>query len=150
MLNLSDSHTHLDDYPSEELEEVIRRAREAGVGRIITAGTTVDSSRAAISIAEVYPDVYVGVGIHPMEVDGAIGDKTMEELKQMASSSERVVVVSEPGLDYLKGKAPRERQQQVFRQHIRLARELKLPVIFHSRDAYWDCLRILKEEHAYE
>ncbi|MFQ5873824.1 MAG: TatD family hydrolase, partial [Dehalococcoidia bacterium] len=133
-----------------ELEGVVRRAREAGVGRIITVGSTVESSQAAIRIAETYPDIYAGVGIHPMEVSEAVTDETMEELKQMAASSDRVVVISEPGLDYQKGKAPRELQQQVFRNHIRLSRELGLPTIFHSRDAYWDCLRILKEEHAYE
>ena len=150
MSNLSDSHTHLDDYPSEQLEAVVLRAREAGVERIITAGTTIESSRACIRIAEAYPDIYAGVGIHPMSVDESITDETLEQLKQMALASSRVVVVSEPGLDYLKGKAPRELQQQVFRDHIRLAKELKMPIVFHSRDAYWDCLRILKEEHVYE
>ena len=150
MMDLSDSHTHLEDYSSSELYSLVGRAREEGVGRIITAGSTIESSKAAIRIAESYPDIYAGVGIHPMEVSEAITAETMEELKQMATSIEKVVVISEPGLDYLKGKASRELQQQVFREHIRLAKESKLPLIFHSREAYSDCLRILEEEHIYE
>lgn len=148
-IDLSDSHTHLEDY-GPELPAIVQRARDAGVGRIITAGSSLQSSRAAIRIAESYPDVYAGVGIHPHEVSEAITDETFQELARLARSSDRVVVVSEPGLDYFKSKAPRELQQRVFRQHLRLARDLELPVIFHSRDAYWDCLRILKEEQVYQ
>ena len=150
LTDLSDSHTHLEEYSPEELPQVIQRAREAGVGRIITAGSTIESSRAAIGIAESHQNIYAGVGIHPMEVTEALTDETMHQLRRLATSSDKVLVVSEPGLDYLKGKAPKELQQQMFREHIRLARELQLAVIFHCREAYWDCLRILREEHAYE
>ena len=147
---LSDSHTHLEDYSPEELKCLVQRARDAGVGRIITAGTTIESSAAAVRIAESYPDVYAGVGIHPQEASQAVGDETYEGLRQLAMSSDKVVTISEPGLDYLKSKAPKKFQQQVFREQIRLAKDLRLPVIFHSREAYWDCLRILKEEHVYQ
>ncbi len=150
MIDLSDSHTHLEDYSPAELESLVGRAREEGVGRFITAGSTIESSRAAIRIAEAYPDIYAGVGIHPVEVSEAVTDEVLEELNRLATSSDKVMVISEPGLDYLKGKASRELQQQVFREHIRLAKEVRLPLIFHSREAYWDCLSILEEEHIYE
>ena len=109
-----------------------------------------ESSRAAVSIAEEYPDIYAGVGIHPHAAHLNVTEETFEELAGLAKSSEKVLMICEPGLDYFKSKAPRELQQDVFRRHLRLARELGLPVVFHSREAYWDCLRILKEENVYE
>ena len=149
MLDLSDSHTHLEDY-GPQLPGVVRRARDAGVKRIITAGSSIESSRAAVGIAEEYPDIYAGVGIHPHAAHLNVTEDTFEELAALANASEKVLMICEPGLDYFKSKAPRNVQQDVFRRHIRLARSLQLPVVFHSREAYWDCLRILKEERVYE
>ena len=149
MLDLSDSHTHLEDY-GPQLPEVVQRARDVGVRRIITAGSSLESSKAAVRIAEEYPDIYAGVGIHPHAAHLNITEATFDELRSLAKSSEKVVMICEPGLDYFKSKAPREVQQDVFRQHLRMARDLSLPVVFHSREAYWDCLRILKEERVYE
>ena len=149
MLDLSDSHTHLEDY-GPQLPDVVRRARDVGVRRIVTAGSSLESSKAAVRIAEEYPDIYAGVGIHPHAAHLNVTEETFEELGRLAESSEKVVMICEPGLDYFKSKAPREVQQDVFRRHLRLARELGLPVVFHSREAYWDCLRILKEERVYE
>ena len=149
MLDLSDSHTHLEDY-GDQLPQVVQRARDVGVRRIITAGSSLESSRAAVRIAEDYPDIYAGVGIHPHAAHLNITEETFEGLAGLARSSEKVLMVCEPGLDYFKSKAPRELQQDVFRRHLRLARELQLSVVFHSREAYWDCLRILKEERVYE
>ena len=94
--------------------------------------------------------MYAGIGIHPHNSHESVTDDTFNNLAELAASSNKVVAVSEPGLDYLKSKASKEVQHQVFRQHLRLARHLNLPVIFHSRDAYWDSLRILKEEKVYE
>ena len=149
MLDLSDSHTHLEDY-GDRLPDVVQRARDVGVRRIITAGSSLESSRAAVRIANEYPDIYAGVGIHPHAAHLNVTEETFEQLAGLAQSSEKVLMVCEPGLDYFKSKAPKELQQHVFRRHLRLARELQLPVVFHSREAYWDCLRILKEERVYE
>ena len=123
MLDLSDSHTHLEDY-GDQLPQVVQRARDVGVRRIITAGSSLESSRAAVRIAEDYPDIYAGVGIHPHAAHLNITEETFEQLAGLARSSEKVLMVCEPGLDYFKSKAPRELQQDVFRRHLRLAREL--------------------------
>ena len=97
----------------------------SGSGRIITAGSSLESSKAAVRIAEEYPDIYAGVGIHPHAAHLNVTEATFDELRSLAKSSEKVVMICEPGLDYFKSKAPREVQQDVFRQHLRLARDLR-------------------------
>ncbi|MBI2846876.1 MAG: TatD family hydrolase [Chloroflexi bacterium] len=147
---LCDCHTHLDQYETEELDGLIKRAKNTGVGLIITAGTTIDSSGAGIEIAGAYESVFAGVGIHPMDIKGPFTDETYEKLRQMALECEKVVVISEIGMDFLKSAPERRVQEHAFREQIRLARELALPIVFHSREAHAETLRILKEEHAYE
>ena len=148
-IDLSDSHTHLEDY-GPELPAIVQRARDAGVGRIITAGSSVQSSRAAIRIAESYPDVYAGVGIHPMQAHDPVDEATFEELEALAKDSSKVVCISEVGLDFLPSSPDHAIQYQVFREHIRLARSLKLPIIFHSRESHPQVFQTLREEGADE
>ena len=147
---LADCHTHLDDYDPQDLRDLLQRAREAEVRLIITAGVTKESSLRGIEISQKYPEVYAGVGIHPMEVAEPFNDQTYECLKRLALDSQKVVVISETGLDYMKGPKDRKLQENAFRGQIRLAKELKLPIVFHSREAHEDTLRLLREERAYE
>ena len=147
---LGDSHTHLDEYPRSEIEGILERARDAQVGPIICAGTTVASSRACIQLSQSYDAFYAGVGIHPMQVEAPVGEDTYSTLRDLATGSPKVVCVSEIGLDFLPESPDRELQDQAFRQQIRLARELKLPIIFHSRESYPEVLRTLREEKGYE
>ena len=147
---LNDSHTHLDEYPSAEIPEILDRAREAGVDLIVCAGTTVASSRACVGLAGGYDIFVAGVGIHPMEARDPIDENVYASLRSLAAGNPDVVCISEVGLDYLPESPPRNVQDQVFRAQIRLARELKLPVIFHSRESHPEVLRTLREEHASE
>ena len=147
---LGDCHTHLDQYPLAEMPEILDRARESGVAFAVCAGTTLQSTQNCIDLAEMHEPLYAGVGIHPMEANDPVDEKVYAELERMAKSSSKVVCISEVGLDYLPASPDHETQDQVFRQHIRLARSLKLPVIFHSRESHPAVFKVLREENADE
>jgi TatD DNase family protein len=145
---LGDCHTHLDNYVADEMPGVLQRAREAGVAFIICAGTTLDSTRACIQLAHQHDMLYAGVGIHPMEARQPIDEDTYRELETLARDNPKVVCVSEIGLDFLPASPDHDIQFQVFREQIRLARSLKLPIIFHSRESHAAVFRTLREEGA--
>ena len=145
-----DCHTHLDQYPLAEIPEILDRARESGVAFAVCAGTTLQSTQNCIDLAEMHEPLYAGVGIHPMEANDPVDEKVYAELERMAKSSSKVVCISEVGLDYLPASPDHDTQDQVFRQHIRLARSLKLPVIFHSRESHPAVFKVLREENADE
>ena len=147
---LGDCHTHLDQYPLAEMPEILDRARESGVAFAVCAGTTLQSTQNCIDLAEMHVPLYAGVGIHPMEANDPVDEKVYAELERMAKSSSKVVCISEVGLDYLPASPDHDTQDQVFRQHIRLARSLKLPVIFHSRESHPAVFKVLREENADE
>lgn len=146
--SIIDTHCHLDmrDYVSD-LENVLVRARDAGVSHIITIGIDRTSSRRAIEIAESYPGLSATVGIHPH----GVADLSMSEydfLTEIAAHP-KVVGYGEIGLDYVKKYAPIEDQRKHFSRQLSLAKELDLPVILHDREAHEDILRILKELHPF-
>ena len=147
---LTDCHTHLDSFTDEEVGEVLERARDAGVGMVITAGTTLASSERAVELTALYPGLFAGVGVHPMDLTGPIDAETRTRLFDLAASTDKVVVVSEIGLDFMEGMPDRADQYQAFRAQIGMARELRLPIVFHSREAHDATLRVLREERAYE
>ena len=148
-LTFGDCHTHLDQYDVGELPGMLERAAEVGVTAVVLAGTTVESSRACIGLAGRFDALYAGVGIHPCQAHSLVDDAVYGELERLARS-EGVVCISEVGLDYLPESPEHQVQDQVFRQHIRLARSLDLPVIFHSREAHSAVFRVLREERAGE
>ena len=143
---LADSHTHLDEYDPAEIPDILDRAKQAGVGTIVCAGTTIGSSSACIELAGKHDTLYAGVGIHPMQVEGPVDDAVYGALRGLAVANAKVVCISEIGLDFLPESPDRELQYQAFREQIRLARELGLPIIFHSRESHPEVLRTLKEE----
>lgn len=145
-----DCHVHLDGFVGEDVRAILSRAHQADVGAVVTAGTTVESSRRAVALAHTFPEVFAGVGIHPMDVTGPVDDATYTALRDMALSNEKVVVISEIGLDFMEGAPDRATQYQALREQVRLARELGLPIVFHSREAHDETLRVLREERAYE
>lgn len=145
---LGDSHTHLDQYPAAEMSAILDRARESGVAFAVCAGTTLQSTQDCIELAEQYDPLYAGVGIHPMEAKEPVTEDIYAELERMVKSSSKVVCISEVGLDYLPTSPDHDTQDQVFRQHIRLARSLKLPIIFHSRESHPEVFKALREESA--
>ena len=143
-----DAHTHLDQYGPEEIPGILDRAGEAGIGFIVCAGTTLESTRACIRMTEQHAPFYAGVGIHPMEAHSPVDDEVYAELEALARDNPKVVCISEIGLDYMPTSPDHETQDQVFRAQIRLAKSLGLPIIFHSRESHDDVFRTLWEEDA--
>jgi TatD DNase family protein len=142
---LVDSHAHLDwDDFKNELEEVILRARSCGVGKIISVGSDLESTRSAIKLARTYKDIYATAGVHPHEANGFDFLNSVEEFQELADSSE-VIAIGETGLDYYKGFSSKEAQKKLFLFSIELARKLDKPLIVHSRDAHRECIEILLE-----
>ena len=142
---LIDTHAHLEMREfNDDREEVIKRAREAGIEYIITIGTTIESSRDAVLLADKYDFIYAAIGIHPHEVKDIL-HPTYEILRHFAQHK-KVVAYGEIGLDYHYENSPRTDQKRKFRDMLREARELDLPVIVHDRDAHEDTLQILSEE----
>ncbi|MEJ2524641.1 MAG: TatD family nuclease-associated radical SAM protein [Desulfuromonadales bacterium] len=145
---LVDSHAHLDAKPyATDLDAVIERAQDHGVAHILTVGCDLDSSRASIDLALRYPNVYASVGVHPHDADN-VDDHTIDELARMIESVDKVVAIGETGLDFYRDRSPRDRQEESFRRHIRLAKETGKPLIIHDRDAHDAILRVMQEEQA--
>lgn len=142
---LYDTHAHLNDEAfAKDLEEVMARAREAGVNRINVVGYDAKSSHEAVALAERFEEIYAVVGIHPSDGQDYNGD--FEEQMLRWGDHPKVVAIGEIGLDYHYPDTNRELQHEVFRQQLRVARRLDLPVVIHSRDAFEDTLTILREE----
>lgn len=144
---LIDSHCHLDfpDFEGER-EAVIARARQAGVGGMLTICTRLADFAAIRAIAAGHDGIWCSVGVHPHEAGGA-RDLVAEDLIARAGAPE-VVGIGEAGLDFHYERSPRAVQETVFRAHIAAARATGLPVIIHTRDADADTIRILRDEHA--
>ncbi|MYB48442.1 MAG: TatD family deoxyribonuclease [Dehalococcoidia bacterium] len=148
---LIDTHCHLDAYTTDdEVGEVLARARSVGVRLIVNAGTTVESSQRCVELTKIFPELYAGVGIHPMDLTSPVDEDIYSQLLRHATSTDKVIVISEIGLDFLDNMPDRAMQYQAFREQIRLARELQMPIVFHSREAHDEVLRVLREERAYE
>ena len=144
---LIDSHCHLDDHRYDaDREVVITSARAVGVDHFVTIGCDLETSRAAVALAQQHPFVSATVGVHPHEVK-LIQDGWYDELRSLARS-DRVVAYGEIGLDYHYDHSPRDVQRSRFREQVQLARELRLPIIIHTREAQEDTITILKEEKA--
>lgn len=170
---LIETHAHL-DYPDfeEDFADVLQRATAAGVTRIITIGTSIESSRQAVALAERYDNIYAVIGVHPTVLDGADED-VMTPLRELAQSA-RVVAIGETGLDYhrlpsagvlepmpawlaemplndpnepsasIADGAYKARQASLFEQQLDLALELGLNVVIHQRDAWDDTLELMR------
>jgi len=146
---LIDSHAHLEmsDF-TKDMEEVVQRAREAGVEYIFTVGTEQRDWVRALEIAESHPFIFVILGVHPHNAK-EIDDQTYPTLMKLCQG-EKVKAYGEIGLDFFRNRSPREIQIQRFREQIHLARELQLPIVVHDRDAHHETLAILKSEKAEE
>jgi len=141
-VELFDTHCHLNDpaYRSD-LDQVLARARRAGLTGAICVGIDLESSRAALALAEREPDVWASVGIHPHHA-AAAGPDFVDEIARLAAHP-RVVAVGETGLDFYRDLSPRPVQKEVFRRQIELAGELGLPLIVHDREAHRETLEVL-------
>jgi TatD DNase family protein len=135
-----DSHTHL-AFCEPPDTELVERAFEAGVNRILTVGIDGASCREALAAAEAFPQVFAAIGRHPNSASG-FDDADLAELEALAAH-ERCVAIGETGLDYYREGAPREDQQRAFEMQIELARRIGKPLVIHTRDAEDDTLRTL-------
>src|SRR5437899_11131622 len=115
---------------------MLQRARDAGIGHFVTIGCDLETSRAAVTLAQRHPFISATVGVHPHEVKH-IQDGWYDELRKLAKFK-GVIAYGEIGLDYHYDHSPREVQRQRFREQMRLALELRLPIIFHTREAQAD------------
>ena len=142
---LVDSHCHL-DFPdfADELDDVVERARRAGIGRMVTICTRVRKFQQVLGVAERFDDVFCSVGTHPHNAAEEL-DVTVDDLVSLSGHG-KVVAIGEAGLDYHYDKSPRDAQARGFRTHIAAARETGLPLVIHARSADEDMTSILEEE----
>jgi TatD DNase family protein len=145
---LFDTHAHLDfkDFDRDR-EQVIARARAAGVRYLVTIGSGdgIEASARAVKIAEEHDGIWATVGVHPHDAKLIKGDPDLARLNQLARR-DKIVAIGEIGLDYAKEYSPKHVQLARLRDQLRLARELDLPVVIHDRDAHDDFMRVLKED----
>ncbi len=147
LLSLVDSHAHLDNEQfSDDLEQVLKNADEAGVKQILTIGCDLKSSAKCIALADRFSCIHAAVGIHPHDAQEA----TSEGLAILESllNAPKVVALGEIGLDFYRNHSPHDQQREAFRKQIRLARKFNKPIIVHDRDAHTEVLQILHEEGA--
>jgi TatD DNase family protein len=135
-----DTHAHLDAC-AESAEELIRRARVAGVERIVSVGSGLDSCRETLAIAAGHEGVFASLGVHPHQAGEPDADR-LDELRQLLRD-ERAVAVGETGLDFYRDYAPRDRQRALFEQQLALAAELSKPVVVHTRAASQETAAVL-------
>lgn len=148
-LKLFDTHCHLDDKKLVgDLAGVLQRAEEAGLVGMATIGCDYRSSLFALHLAEKYPQVVAAVGVHPSDAD-TLDDALYNELAQMASA-DKACAIGEIGLDYHWDDVPRDVQKQAFIRQIHLAKDLKMPIVIHDREAHGDLFNICRRENAGE
>jgi TatD DNase family protein len=141
---LIDTHCHL-DFPefNQDRDEVIKRSQDQGVGLIINVGSSITGSRKSLELCAKYPSIYPVVGIHPHEAD-SLEEGALDIIKELAQNK-KTVAIGEIGLDYFKNYSKKDNQLVLFLSQIRLAKELNLPVVIHTRSAQDDTLKILRE-----
>ena len=142
---LFDTHAHLNDPAFDpDREALMESFADAGVGLVMNAGCSLESSRDIVAMAEKYPWLYASVGSHPDSAN-EVDETVLEEYRKLCKLSGKVKAIGEIGLDYYYEDIPREIQQKAFRMQMALAQELDLPVIVHERDAHNDGMTIVKE-----
>jgi TatD DNase family protein len=141
---LIDSHCHLDYYTADELPAVLERARQAGVGEMVTIGTTLGQAPTSKATTEAHANIWCTVGVHPHHA--AEAPVPTPETIAALTDHPKVIGIGESGLDYFYDRAPRDIQQDNFRAHIRAARLAGLPLAIHARDADTDIAEILQDE----
>ncbi len=141
---LFDTHAHMDDQAfQEDRRELMESFHKEGVELLLNPGCSLESSRAAVRLAEQYPFVYAAVGSHPDAAD-EVNDQVLEEYRKLCKH-EKVRAIGEIGIDYHYEDIPRDIQKKAFRAQMELARQVDLPVIIHEREAHEDGLAIIKE-----
>lgn len=152
---LVDTHAHLefDDY-KDDLHEVLKRAKDSGVEKIITLGVDIERAKKAINLAKAHDELFAAIGIHPTDTSNLDLDATVNALDEMLSGGNKVVAVGETGIDFYRTKSEnleKEKEIQVafFKAHIELAKKYELPVIIHLRGVgAFECAMEVVSEYA--
>lgn len=141
-----DTHAHLTfETIISTVDAILEKARKAGVTTVIVPGTDLEDSKKSQELAEKYANIYAGIGLHPSEADTYSRD-IIQDLKNLGKAGKKMVVVGDVGLDYFHNQENKEKQQELFREMIRLAKKCSLPLSIHNREAFLDVYRIYKEE----
>lgn len=144
-----DTHSHYDDEAFEkDRDDLLKGFPKKGVGTVVTVGADIATSRAALALSETYKNVYAAIGVHPNDT-GNMSEEDIEWLR-VHSSDPKVVAVGEIGLDYYWNEPEPKIQKKWFERQIALAKEVDLPIIYHSRDAAEDTMKIIRDTKAYE
>jgi TatD DNase family protein len=143
-MDLIDTHCHLTYEPlAQDIEAVVARSESAGVSGWVTVGTGAEHNRKAVALAERFENMYAAIGIHPHHAKD-ITAAALAELKDLAQSA-KVVALGETGLDFHYELSPRHDQRRAFTAQLEIARELNLPVVIHSREAFDETMDILEQ-----
>ena len=141
---LFDTHAHMDDRAFDaDREELLASLPEQGLALVMNPGCSLESSRNAVALANRYDYIYAAVGSHP-DVADEVNDAVLAEYRELCKLNIKVRAIGEIGLDYHYEDIPRELQKKAFTAQMELARELKLPVIVHERDAHEDGMSIVR------
>lgn len=138
------SHVHVNNFDADR-EQVIARAQDAGISKIIEVGFDSEGIFKALALAKKHDWIFATAGIHP-HLASEWNDNIASKIRKLAKTEDRIVAIGETGLDYFKNFQPRDLQQKVFHEQLKIAIEVGLPVIIHCRDAYKDLFSILDEE----
>ena len=143
-----DSHCHLskDDY--DNIDNVIDDANNNNVKYLIVSGYDRKSIKEVLDLANRYPNIFLTLGYHPSEAN-VYSDDDLKELKELIINNKKVIGIGEIGLDYHWDKDNKDKQKELFLKQIKIAKELKLPIVIHSRDAFQDTYDILKSQNHY-
>lgn len=139
---LTDTHFHLD--LSDDIDIILKEARENDVKNFIISGCDLKGIKEGIEIINKYEDVYLTIGIHPDEIKD-FNETTISYLEELINKNEKIIGIGEIGLDYYHNKENKEEQKKIFKLQLDLAEKLNLPVVIHSRDAFQDTYDILSE-----
>lgn len=140
-----DTHAHLDDKQfNQDLEQVIEQAETEKVSLILNVGINLASSVRSIALAEKFPQIFASVGVHPHDAKAMAQEEAWHQLEELIKKP-KVVALGEMGLDYYYNFSEPEQQREVFHRQLELAKQTKLPVIIHNRDAHKDILDILTQ-----
>ena len=140
--SLTDTHFHLT--LSDDIENILKRAKENGVENFILSACSVKDIEEGLKIINKYQDIYLTIGLHPDEINDYNKD-TISYLEKLIKENDNIIGIGEIGLDYYHNKENKEEQKKLFISHLELAKKLDLPVVIHSRDATEDTYNILKQ-----
>lgn len=139
---LTDTHFHLS--LSDDIEKILKEAKEVGVSNFIMSACDLKSIEEGLEIINKYEDIYLTIGIHPDEIT-SFNDNTIAYLEKLILNNKKIIGIGEIGLDYYHNKENKEEQKRIFKLQLDLATKLNLPVVIHTRDAFLDTYNILKE-----